>query len=235
MTLIRSDRSKTSWMSWLIRKMPIPSALSCWTRSRTWAVSAGPRAAVGSSMIRIRALKWTARAMATDWRWPPDSDFTGHLEVLEVRVEPAHHLAGRGLHRRSRRAIPSAGRQLAAEEHVAPARRCCRPARASGRSSRCRSVLASRGLAIVTGLPSMRISPESAGCAPESVADQGRLAGAVAADEADDLARVEVERDVVDGVDAAEGDRDVAHLDERHARRRRSSGRSAVIGRPSGG
>ena len=25
-TLIRSARSKTSWMSWLIRKMPMPSA-----------------------------------------------------------------------------------------------------------------------------------------------------------------------------------------------------------------
>ncbi len=52
-TLMRSDRSNTSWMSWLIRKMPMPSDLSCVTRSRTCAVSAGPSAAVGSSMIRI--------------------------------------------------------------------------------------------------------------------------------------------------------------------------------------
>ena len=74
MTLIRSARSNTPWMSWLIRKMPMPSAFSCWIRSWTWVVSAGPSAAVGSSMIRIRALKWTARAMATDCRWPPDSD-----------------------------------------------------------------------------------------------------------------------------------------------------------------
>ena len=48
-------------------------------------------------------------------------------------------------------------------------------------------------------------------------ADQRRLAGAVAADEADDLAGVEVDGDAVDGVDAAERDEDVAHLDERHA------------------
>ena len=34
-------------------------------------------------MIRIRALKWTARAIATDWRWPPDSDFTGTLKLLK--------------------------------------------------------------------------------------------------------------------------------------------------------
>jgi hypothetical protein len=29
MTLMRSARSNTSWMSWLIRKMPMPSAFSC--------------------------------------------------------------------------------------------------------------------------------------------------------------------------------------------------------------
>src|SRR5260370_643441 len=46
-TLIRSARSKTSWMSWLIRKIPMPSVFSCWIRLRTWAVSAGPTAALG--------------------------------------------------------------------------------------------------------------------------------------------------------------------------------------------
>ena len=40
----------------------------------------GPSAAVGSSMIRMRALKWIARAMATDWRWPPESAVTGSLK-----------------------------------------------------------------------------------------------------------------------------------------------------------
>ena len=43
----------------------MPSSLSWRTRLRTWAVSAGPSAAVGSSMIRILALKYTARAIAT--------------------------------------------------------------------------------------------------------------------------------------------------------------------------
>ena len=60
----------------------MPSAFSWATSSRTWPVSAGPSAAVGSSMIRILALKWTARAIATDWRWPPDSDPTGVLRFL---------------------------------------------------------------------------------------------------------------------------------------------------------
>ncbi len=83
MTLIRSDKSNTSWMSWLMRKMPMPSCLSWRIRSRTCAVSAGPSAAVGSSMMRILALKWTARAMATAWRWPPDSDFTGDVNFVK--------------------------------------------------------------------------------------------------------------------------------------------------------
>ena len=46
----------------------MPSDFNWATSSCTWAVSAGPSAAVGSSMIRIRALKCTARAIATDWR-----------------------------------------------------------------------------------------------------------------------------------------------------------------------
>ena len=33
-------------------------------------------------MIRTRALKWIARAMAIDCRCPPDSDFTGDLKFL---------------------------------------------------------------------------------------------------------------------------------------------------------
>ena len=59
----------------------MPSFFSWRMRSRTWAVSAGPSAAVGSSMIRILALKWTARAMATAWRCPPDSDIDRRREV----------------------------------------------------------------------------------------------------------------------------------------------------------
>ena len=46
-------------------------------------------------------------------------------------------------------------------------------------------------------------------------AHQRRLAGAVAADEGDHLAGVEVDADAVDGVDATERHADVAHLDER--------------------
>ena len=61
----------------------MPSDFSWATSSCTWAVSAGPSAAVGSSMISTRALKWTARAIATAWRWPPDSHPTGVLRLVK--------------------------------------------------------------------------------------------------------------------------------------------------------
>ncbi len=51
MTLTRLARSKTSWMSWLIRK--ISSALSCLINSPTWAVSWGPAPPVGFSKIKM--------------------------------------------------------------------------------------------------------------------------------------------------------------------------------------
>ena len=79
------------------------------------------------------------------------------------------------------------------------------------------------GLARDCGSPPVRplitISPESAGCAPDSVCISVDLPGTVSADEADDLAGIEVDADVVDRVHAAEGHSDVAELDERCAAR----------------
>ena len=162
-------------------------------------------------------MKWIARAMATTCRWPPDSDLTGDLKFLKfgfrrpMTLRVADSIAG--VVERA-----DARRELAAEEQVAGGvdvvgerqrlvdrLDAVAPWRRAGCGSR-------------PVCPSIRISPESAGCAPESDPHQRRLAGAVAADEADDLARLEVDGDVVDGVDAAERDADVAHLDERRAR-----------------
>ena len=61
----------------------------------------------------------------------------------------------------------------------------------------------------------MTISPGVGRVGARQRVHQRRLAGAVAADETDDLARVEVDADAVDGVQAAEGDADVAQLHER--------------------
>ena len=64
-------------------------------------------------MIRILALKWTARAMATDWRWPPDSERTAVLRFVN-----------RGLRRFSTLAVADA----IAESSSAPVRvRSSRP------------------------------------------------------------------------------------------------------------
>ena len=75
--------------------------------------------------------------------------------------------------------------------------------------------LASRGLWIVSLLAVDQDLAAVGRTGPREALHQCRLAGAVAADEAQDLAGVEVDGDVIDGVDAAEGDLDVAHLDER--------------------
>ena len=45
--------------------------------------------------------------------------------------------------------------------------------------------------------------------------DQGGLAGAVATDQGDHLAGVEVNGDIIDGVNATEGDAHVSQLDQR--------------------
>ncbi len=47
--------------------------------------------------------------------------------------------------------------------------------------------------------------------------DQRGFAGAVVAEQADDFAGIEINAGVIDGLDAAEGNRDVAHLDQRCA------------------
>ena len=191
----------------------MPSDFSWATSSCTWPVSAGPSAAVGSSMIRMRALKWTARAMATAWRCPPDSDPTGVLRLVN-----------RGLSRRITSRVadaiaesssaPVRVEHLAAEEHVGGG------VDVVGERERLVDRLDPErsGVARVVDRHGLAVDEDLAGVGRMGArehAHQRRLAGAVATDEGDDLAGVEVDADAVDGVDAAEGHADVAHLDER--------------------
>ena len=211
--MIRSDRSNTSWMSWLIRKMPMPSCFSWATSSRTWSVSAGPRAAVGSSMIRTRALKWIARAMAIDCRWPPDRDFTGDLEVLEPRVEAAHDLAGRRLHRRVVE-VADARRELAAEEHVRGG------VDVVGQGQRLVDRLDAQRLGVARVADPDRLAVDedlagSAGWAPDSTRISVDLPAPLPPTRPTTSPGRRSTDDPVHGVDAAERDADVAHLDER--------------------
>ena len=64
-----------------------PCSASRLTRLSTCSVCATPRAAVGSSRITTRAFFSTARAIATVWRWPPESDETFWRTDFTVRTE----------------------------------------------------------------------------------------------------------------------------------------------------
>ena len=63
----------------------------------------------------------------------------------------------------------------------------------------------------------MRISPESAGWAPDRTRISVDLPAPLPPTQRDDLAGMEIDADAVDGVDTAERHADVAHLDERDA------------------
>jgi hypothetical protein len=65
--------------------------------------------------------------------------------------------------------------------------------------------------------PLIRIWPLVGLVGARQALDQRRLAGAVVAQKAHDLAGVKVDRDVVHRLDPAEGDRDVAQFDKRGA------------------
>ena len=99
-------------------------------------------------------------------------------EALEVRVQAAHDLAGRVLHRRVVER-PVAGQQLAAEEQVAGRRDVV--GQGQGLVDRLDAeVLGVARVGDRTGLPSIRISPESAAMGARQRPHQRGLAGAVA-------------------------------------------------------
>ena len=77
------------------------------------------------------------------------------------------------------------------------------------------SALASRGLAMATGLTVDQDLAGVGGMRARQHAHQRALAGAVAADQSNHFARVQVDGDVVDGVHAAERHADIAQLDQR--------------------
>ena len=75
--MIRSATSKTSFMLWETNSAAWPCSARRRVRSSTIRVWATPSAAVGSSMITSFASQSTAFAIATDCRWPPESEATG--------------------------------------------------------------------------------------------------------------------------------------------------------------
>ena len=160
-------------------------------------------------------MKWMARAMATDWRWPPESFDHRLLEAAEVRVEPVHHLAAFGFHGDVVKRAEG-GLELAAKIEVGGGIDIV------GKRQRLVDRLDAErlGIARIVDVDFLAVDEDLAVVALVGAGqdlDQRRLAGAVVAEKADDFAGIKIDRRMVDGLDAAEGDRDVAHLDQRRA------------------
>src|SRR5690349_2968336 len=161
---MRSETSNTSPMLWLMRTTPRPCSASRRTRSRTWRVCATPSAAVGSSSITTLESQSTAFAIATVWRWPPESDATGIRTEVTVRTDSDA---------RVRRAACSMSASSSSQERPRSRprnmfwtmSRLSQSAR-SWYTTSMPSLLASVGPLIVTGSPSNSTSPLSIGWMP---------------------------------------------------------------------
>ena len=110
--------SKTSCRLCEIRTTARPCSARRLTSSSTCSVCATPSAAVGSSRITSREFHITARATATDWRWPPESVATGwRIDRIVVTARRLQRLGRLRLHRRLLQPLEPVVR-LAAEVHV---------------------------------------------------------------------------------------------------------------------
>ena len=158
--------------------------------------------------------------MATAWRWPPERDLTGETKFVKfgfrrpMTLRVASSMAPSS-------SVPQRVVDLPAEEDVG------RRVDVVGQGQRLVDGLDVVGLGVARVADARRLAVDEdlaavGGMGAREDAHERRLAGAVAADEADDLAGVEVDGHVAHGVDAAEGDVDVLHLDERECARRRS-------------
>ncbi len=106
-TTVRSAISATTPMSWVMKRIDIPS--SCWSSfnsSRIWAWMVTSSAVVGSSAISSFGLQASAMAIITRWRMPPENrcgcswkrDFAAGMRTRSSRR------TGLGLGRRARQA-----------------------------------------------------------------------------------------------------------------------------------
>ena len=164
-------------------------------------------------------MKCTARAIATDWRWPPESDLTAVRRFLNRGLSrPISCCVADNIAESS--SEPNTRPQLASEEHVARrvevvGQRELLVDRFDAQRSRIARVLDGDRLAIDENLPGIgRVRTRQR-------VNERRLAGAVATDEGHHLAGMQIDRDAVDGVNPAEGHADVTQLDERHTLRLR--------------
>ena len=74
--------------SWVTTSSVTPPAFSCSSRRITSSPVARSRLPVGSSASSIAGCMMVARAMATRWRWPPDS-WSGRWSARSARPKPS--------------------------------------------------------------------------------------------------------------------------------------------------
>ena len=182
----------------------------------TCSVCSTPSAAVGSSRMTTFACHMTAREIATDWRWPPESETTRCRTLgIVVTCSPSSTSSER-FSISSSWSGPSMGgvRRLAAEEHVRDDVEVVaeREILVDGLDAEPRRVARRVDLRLVA-LDEDR--PGVGQVRPRDALDQRRLAGAVVADERHDLAGVHLEVDVRQRLHGAEALRDAAQLEDR--------------------
>ena len=112
---MRSATARTSSMLWLIMITPRPRSRTRSIRFSTSAVCATPSAAVGSSSMMSFGSSSSERAIATVWRWPPESEATGVAHARDARRELVQQGPGPHLHRHL---VEAQRRELAPEEDV---------------------------------------------------------------------------------------------------------------------
>ena len=181
-TAMRSASRNIWLMSWQASTTVVPCSRTRAIRSSTSADSCTPSAAVGSSSSSSRGCCAMARATATSWRWPPDSE----------RTERPGSRSGTPSRLNSR----AASLRIRTSENTW--RRCSRPSRTFEATSRlshsarsCQTTSMPRRLALIgsggTGRPSSATTPDVGHDVPGDAADQGALARAVLARQGDQL------------------------------------------------
>ena len=193
---MRSATSKTCGMLWLIRTIGRPRFFTSSISSSTLRDSLTPSAAVGSSMMMTRLPKAAARAhrhalaLAAGERLDRLADVLDGQQPERVQMLGAPRAACRRGRAGGRRCPSGPGLpRLAAEKQIVGDRQCRRQAQGSGRPSRCRRVRASIG---ELEMHRLAVQQDLAGVGDDRAGqrlDQRRLAGAVVADDAEDLAR----------------------------------------------
>ena len=199
-TTMRSATARTSSMLCEIRMTPWPRSRTRSIRFSTSAVWATPRAAVGSSSMMICGSSSSERAMATVCRCPPESEAMGSRTEGMRAASSLQEGPGADLHLDL---VELPGRHLVPEEQVGDDVEVL----AEG------EILEHRGdphLERLAGVVERHLLAEILDGArgrlmhPGEHLDERRLAGAVVADQRDDLAGMDVELDVRQRGDGAE-------------------------------